>query len=1765
MLRLILSVFVSAALAQDATCDAATGRCKSAPGEPHGGSLVDLNLADAAAAKLVAGATATLELSQRQACDVSLLINGGFSPLTGFMKQADYNSVVEGMRLTSGHLFGLPVILDVPDESLRGKTVLLTYQGAKLAVFEAEEVWKPDKVKEAKASYGTTSTEHPSVAELFADLGKFYAGGKLHGLGAGFETVWGKGFRTPKEVRASLPAGKQVVAFQNRNPVHKAHFELLVHANKDVENSIVLVHPTCGPTQPGDIDGPTRIKTYEVLQEEPEYKKWAGESFRWSYLPYSMKMAGPREAIQHMIIRKNFGATHFIIGRDMAGTKSTLTSEDFYGAYEAQDMGKKHSEELSVKVVDYPNMVYVGQEHGNERGYATDVEAKAKGVKINKLSGTEFRKRLRSGEEIPEWFAFPKVVKVLREGGDKIFLWSFRVLLIYFVQQPAEAPNGADGQEQRQNSSWLAGQEGEVCGARLRSVLHSVEGLARLLFSTVLLCWNIRRVLPDSEGGNNTRLSFQEWLEVNSRIEADGTTPSVAVQKCIYNTLLQDECIELLPDASVKKTAMPEFQEAPEDTSSALRAAGQVAGETLSGWASIPPGGLERFDVPMPHGHQGGLSGAKLSHCVLSETSSSFLDRGHKNGINLLQPEVTASSGEAVWMSLKYAFWLFFSTSPDDPAPYVFIRLQDTVLRETNLRDKSLVLAGRMKKSADDDVAGPFGDSAREPLRLCFLLADGRFQLFEALWLELQLTSEEAFTALVRCELSGFCRCLFGSYAWRQQSEGELSPWHEAKVQGKMRRTSQRTLEDHTSEPQSPTTLQSCGATRMGNGAASAAKAKALAGASSDPSKGVSSASTSSQAEVPAAADHPVEVGHIGNVATFPSEASGTSVDGPATMRRREKRSRISAVPEQAGQSTELSEALKTPVLGRRASQTVKPEMLDPQLEEFLTKAFQKHFLLKSVPEVECKALSLSMKVKHAVPEEVVVRQGEIVESVYFIRYGSFQMMQDNACLSNVLGPGDSFGELALLYSIPSSTTIVATENGELWKMERQRFLECKEQLSSSQIEKAMEFFQACQDFRYLKEDDQKSLAAVCTSKTFEDGSIVLQDEEVGECMLIVISGQVAAAESTADAFDRVSYGKPGSVIGSVGVLYHKQQAKSFAKGPVECLCLNKAALSGFSPSVLDVLRRAAFKAILHSLPRNPLDPEPWRILSEQQVNLLISRTEDGTFEPGEIIFAPQDGAQLIVVISGQVAIMKGLAKTREEDELVFAGEDVDILQQSDKVIEAGHCYGKQPEFLEGVSMSTFGIAVGKVRLHRILHSNVQELLGDSLMEVMRCAEIKRVLSDIFLFKNLNEEQIDRTVRELEQQIFAAGEIIVQQDDPARHFYLIQRGTVVVRKDGKVLRTLGRWDYFGERGLLLQERRSATCQALDECICLVLDADEFFQIVGHFKDELERRMQLQDLNLSISDLQCTAVVGRGTFGVVRLVTPKGKKDAPEYALKCVKKAQVVKGHQQKAIIMEREVNAQCYHPCIVQFIKTFQDKYNVYFLTEFLGGGDLFYAIRAIGALTKVQSQFFTGSIALGIEYLHGRGIMYRDLKPENVLLDFAGRAKLVDFGCCKKEIRANTLVGTPEYLAPEVIKGKGYTKSIDWWSLGVMLYEFVVGPIPFGAGEEDQMRLFAAISEAPLTFPTYVAEDAMQVLSGLLERRPERRLGSSGAKEIKKHLWFKGFDWDALAGGFFPPPWQPDAQAQMRNWEEPDGDLMDHVSTESFSFAKGMEWAKLF
>jgi sulfate adenylyltransferase len=375
---------------------------------PHGGSLVDLMVPPEHRDGVRASVDRVVDCSHRNACDVELLIVGGFSPLRGFMHQEDYEAVVAGHRTTSGLLFGLPIVFDTDDQTIAvGERLLLTYQGQELAVLTVESRWEPDKVVEAKGCYGTTSLEHPAVRMIATERGRFYLGGRLQGLAVPQRVF---PCSTPAEVRATLPAGEDVVAFQCRNPIHRAHYELFTRALEAPNVSrggVVLVHPTCGPTQEDDIAGEVRFATYERLAAEV-----ANPRIRWAYLPYAMHMAGPREALQHMIIRKNYGCTHFIIGRDMAGCKSSLSGDDFYGPYEAQDFARDQATELGMETVPSLNLVYT-----EEEGYVTAEHAQARGLHIRKLSGTQFRQMLRGGEEIPEWFAFRSVVEVLRAAA----------------------------------------------------------------------------------------------------------------------------------------------------------------------------------------------------------------------------------------------------------------------------------------------------------------------------------------------------------------------------------------------------------------------------------------------------------------------------------------------------------------------------------------------------------------------------------------------------------------------------------------------------------------------------------------------------------------------------------------------------------------------------------------------------------------------------------------------------------------------------------------------------------------------------------------------------------------------------------------------------------------------------------------------------------------------------------------------------------------------------------------------------------------------------------------------------------------------------------------------------------------------------------------------------------------------------------------------------------------------------------------------------
>jgi sulfate adenylyltransferase len=381
--------------------------------DPHGGVLVDLLVTEERAAELRDASMDWLswDLTPRQLCDLELLINGGFSPLDGFMGKEDYESVCGSMRLKDGTLWPVPIVLDLPEENANaleaGTTVALRDpEGLMVAALTVSEVWKPDRDAEAKAVYGTTSREHPGVAYLLEKTHPFYVGGRIEALLLPEHHDFRSLRLTPRELRERFVklGWRRVVAFQTRNPMHRAHYELTMRAAGEIEANL-LIHPVVGMTKPGDIDHYTRVRCYQKLI--PHYP---ADTAMLSLLQLSMRIAGPREALLHAIIRKNHGCSHLIVGRDHAGPGKDSRGKPFYDPYEAQEMMKAHEEDLGIEMVPFRMMVYA-----EDRGaYVPDDEVQ-EGTGVKSISGTELRERLQQGADIPEWFTFAEIAEELRK------------------------------------------------------------------------------------------------------------------------------------------------------------------------------------------------------------------------------------------------------------------------------------------------------------------------------------------------------------------------------------------------------------------------------------------------------------------------------------------------------------------------------------------------------------------------------------------------------------------------------------------------------------------------------------------------------------------------------------------------------------------------------------------------------------------------------------------------------------------------------------------------------------------------------------------------------------------------------------------------------------------------------------------------------------------------------------------------------------------------------------------------------------------------------------------------------------------------------------------------------------------------------------------------------------------------------------------------------------------------------------------------------
>ena len=455
-------------------------------------------------------------------------------------------------------------------------------------------------------------------------------------------------------------------------------------------------------------------------------------------------------------------------------------------------------------------------------------------------------------------------------------------------------------------------------------------------------------------------------------------------------------------------------------------------------------------------------------------------------------------------------------------------------------------------------------------------------------------------------------------------------------------------------------------------------------------------------------------------------------------------------------------------------------------------------------------------------------------------------------------------------------------------------------------------------------------------------------------------------------------------------------------------------------------------------------------------------------------------------------------------------------------------------------------VAANEVTMLKLQRTDFVDLLGD-LNELVRSNFNEKVLGGMEMFKGLSTPQQTVLVDSLTEEKYAKDEHIIEQDEEGDAFFIIVSGSVrVTRRDPAtdafilIKDKLPPGAYFGEMALLQPEgRRMATVTANEPTVVMSLDREKFQELVGSMSDILQRETERRQRELEkasrdpilMEDLEVIKVLGVGTFGRVKLV--RHKPTGVAYALKCMRKGQMVAMKQVAHVLNEKQLLANCDHPFLISMVSSFHDAKELYMVFDLILGGELFGHLRKKKKFNVDTTRFYCACVASAFMYLHDKKIVYRDLKPENLMFDADGYVKVVDFGFAKIVTdRTWTLCGTPDYLAPEVIQNKGHNCSADWWSYGILVYECLVGSAPFEA--EDPMDIYHNILEGEVEYPWGFDPEAESMIDALLDRNPVTRLGSLGlgSLEIVENDFFGELSFAELERRTVPAPYIPDIRS---------------------------------
>jgi len=677
--------------------------------------------------------------------------------------------------------------------------------------------------------------------------------------------------------------------------------------------------------------------------------------------------------------------------------------------------------------------------------------------------------------------------------------------------------------------------------------------------------------------------------------------------------------------------------------------------------------------------------------------------------------------------------------------------------------------------------------------------------------------------------------------------------------------------------------------------------------------------------------------------------------------------------------------------------------------------------------------------------------------------------------------------------------------------------------------------------FAGLTEEQKSDVVDAMFEVPCTPGKDVITQGDVGDNFYVCDSGEYEVyLKQTGDK--AVHTYKAGGCFGDLALMYNCPRAATVR-------CSVAGSLWGLDRVTFRAIVMVANKKTMATTSQFLKSVSILSPLTDEQRETLSTALTETTYEDGDYVVSMGEPADALYLIkSGEVVVHK---KAKGEE----GANDKDLMR-----MKMGEFFGESALQSDSVGQTRQAnvVAVGKVTALRLTREDFTVLLGD-LRKLIKHNFNNKVLSGMDMFKAMNSTEKEKFIESLSEVKFASGSEIMTQGQDGDFFYIIKTGTVKVtqQQEGStrvetIKEKLQSGEYFGEVALLEAKPRMATVTATTDVVCMALDRKTFTSLLGPLGDILSRGAKQRKLEAEkakrpvvlMKDLKLMTILGVGTFGRVKLVlhTPTNT----PYALKCMRKGQIVALKQVEHVMNEKKILAMCDHPFLLTMAAAYQDENELYMLLQLALGGELFSILRERNRFDEPTSRFYAANVCSAFEYLHELRIVYRDLKPENLLLDADGYLKVVDFGFAKIITdRTWTLCGTPEYLAPEIISNKGHNLGVDWWAIGILIFEMLVGFPPFCA--DDPMEIYQKILRGKITFPVSFGKNAKDLVAKLLVANPTARLGclKRGGRDVREHPFYKPLDFGELEAKKPKAPFIPTIKSPLdtSNFEHYDDD----------------------